>query len=111
MPDPRLALRAGLRNFQSVEQGELLSAPGTPEIRAPLSGKLLSTRDAWLRETAEEAAEGGCAAGAFTEQDEERPAWRRLISRLDSYDYAWRCEIGCPRESTFGQLHVEPSMG
>jgi succinylglutamate desuccinylase len=41
VPDSRLALRAGLRNFQTVEQGELLSAPGTPEIRAPLSGKLL----------------------------------------------------------------------
>lgn len=34
-------LRPGLENFQPVEQGELLSAPGVPELRAPVAGMLL----------------------------------------------------------------------
>lgn len=36
-----LRLRAGLRNFEPVQAGELLSAPGTPELRAPCPGVLL----------------------------------------------------------------------
>jgi len=38
---PGLCLRPGLLNFEPVEEGELLSAPGTPELRAPLSGQVL----------------------------------------------------------------------
>ena len=36
-----LRLRAGLRNFEPVESGDLLSAPGSPVLRAPCSGVLL----------------------------------------------------------------------
>ncbi|MFT5582979.1 MAG: succinylglutamate desuccinylase [Cognaticolwellia sp.] len=36
-----LRLRNGLRNFEPVQAGELLSAVGTPELRAPCSGALL----------------------------------------------------------------------
>ena len=36
-----LRLRADLRNFEPVQAGELLSAPGTPELRAPCGGVLL----------------------------------------------------------------------
>lgn len=36
-----LALRPGLTNFQTVQEGELLSAPGTPELRAPATGWVL----------------------------------------------------------------------
>lgn len=36
-----LALRPGLTNFQFVAAGELLSAPGTPELRAPTAGRIL----------------------------------------------------------------------
>jgi succinylglutamate desuccinylase len=36
-----LALRPGLINFREVVAGELLSAPGTPELRAPASGMVL----------------------------------------------------------------------
>ena len=36
-----LCLRPGLRNFEPVQTGELLSAVGTPELRAPCSGALL----------------------------------------------------------------------
>ena len=36
-----LALRPGLENFLAVKAGELLSAPGTPELRAPRDGWIL----------------------------------------------------------------------
>lgn len=36
-----LALRPGLVNFQPVTAGELLSAPGTPPLRAPADGMVL----------------------------------------------------------------------
>ncbi|MCB9665794.1 MAG: succinylglutamate desuccinylase/aspartoacylase family protein [Alphaproteobacteria bacterium] len=36
-----LALRPGLQNFQEVAEGEVLSAPGTPELRAPCGGWVL----------------------------------------------------------------------
>lgn len=36
-----LALKPGLLNFDVVEEGDLLSAPGTPELRAPASGMIL----------------------------------------------------------------------
>jgi len=36
-----LALRPGLVNFMAVTAGELLSAPGTPELRAPREGWIL----------------------------------------------------------------------
>lgn len=39
--DPRMRLRDGLVNFQHVVAGEVLSAPGTPEIVAPMAGALL----------------------------------------------------------------------
>lgn len=39
--DPLMTLRDGLMNFDLVDEGELLSAPGTPELRAPQSGALL----------------------------------------------------------------------
>lgn len=38
---PEDALRPGLGNWTQVEQGELLSAPGTPEIRASAAGRVL----------------------------------------------------------------------
>ena len=38
---PNLALRVGLDNFQPVKSGELVSAPGTPALEAPVSGQLL----------------------------------------------------------------------
>ena len=37
----RMRLRDGLVNFQPVAQGEVLSAPSTPEITAPCDGFLL----------------------------------------------------------------------
>lgn len=39
--DDTLALREGLVNFEAVTEGELLSAPGTPELRAPDGGWVL----------------------------------------------------------------------
>ena len=39
--DPHMRLRDGLVNFQPVAQGEVLSAPSTPEITAPCDGFLL----------------------------------------------------------------------
>jgi len=39
--DPSMRLRDGLVNFQPVSQGEVLSAPGTPPIAAPVDGFLL----------------------------------------------------------------------
>jgi len=39
--DPRMRLRDGLVNFEPVTKGELLSAPGTPELRATMDGALL----------------------------------------------------------------------
>lgn len=36
-----LCLRPDLRNFEPVQTGDLLSAPGSPELRAPCSGVLL----------------------------------------------------------------------
>ncbi len=39
--DPKMALREGLMNFDPVEEGDVLSAPGTPELRASQSGALL----------------------------------------------------------------------
>jgi succinylglutamate desuccinylase len=38
---PELALRPGLTNFRAVHAGELLSAPGSPEVKAPCDGVLL----------------------------------------------------------------------
>ncbi|MED5371008.1 MAG: succinylglutamate desuccinylase/aspartoacylase family protein [Myxococcota bacterium] len=38
---PALRLRPGLRNFERVQAGELLSAPDSPELRAPCAGALL----------------------------------------------------------------------
>jgi succinylglutamate desuccinylase len=39
--DPAMRLREGLVNFHPVGEGERLSAPGTPEILAPLDGLVL----------------------------------------------------------------------
>ena len=39
--EPGLRLRDGLVNFEPVAVGDLLSAPDTPELRAPASGQLL----------------------------------------------------------------------
>ena len=39
--DSTLCLRDGLVNFQRVAQGEVLSRPGTPELRAPCDGRLM----------------------------------------------------------------------
>lgn len=39
--DPRMHLRPGLVNFEPARAGEILSAPGTPEITAPMDGMLL----------------------------------------------------------------------
>jgi succinylglutamate desuccinylase len=36
-----LALRPGLQNFDEVKAGDLLSAPGTPELRAPRDGMIV----------------------------------------------------------------------
>lgn len=39
--DPEKCLRPGLANFQPVNQGHALHAPGTPELRAPHDGFVL----------------------------------------------------------------------
>jgi len=39
--DPKMALREGLINFEPVAEGDLLSAAGCPELRAPSSGAVL----------------------------------------------------------------------
>lgn len=39
--EARMRLRAGLTNFEPVTAGDVLSAPGTPEIVAPVDGLLL----------------------------------------------------------------------
>jgi succinylglutamate desuccinylase len=39
--DPGMCLRVGLSNFQPVSSGEILSAPGTPQLVCPIDGLLM----------------------------------------------------------------------